>query len=173
MKSTGIAFLISIITLIVTGCTSAWEQFYTKYDDGNSLYIPAYSGVTQVYRVSGLAEAKSIQNNFKYTLGESSFCGSPGWAVDCSYESLQKYGQKIGADVIAYWVENVSSETRYSTRTTYTPSPSQTYVSGYSYGNQFYGNATTYGGGGYATSYTTPYQVYYGEFHALFLRGQR
>jgi len=165
---TSACLLISV--LFTSGCQSAWEKFYTTYDSGN---YSTYSGVTQVYRVSDVAEARRIQSNYMYILGESSFSGTPGWANDCSYDSLKKYGEKIGADVVVYYVENISSETRYRTSTTYTPAPSQTYVSGYSSGNQFYGNATTYGGGGYATSYTTPYNVYYGEFHAFFLRGRR
>ena len=164
-------FIVS--TLFTTGCQSAWEKFYTGYDYGNNSYVPAYTGVTQVYRVSSLAECKSIQNNYNYTLGESNFWCSPGWANDCSYESLQKYGEKTGADAVVYFVENVNSETHYRTTTTYTPAPSQTYISGYNSGNQFYGTATTYGGGGYATSRTTPYNVYSGEFHAVFLRGRR
>lgn len=165
---TSTCLLISV--LFTSGCQSAWEKFYYSYDSGN---YSTYSGVTQVYRVSDVTEARRIQSNYIYTLGESSFSGTPGWANDCSYESLQKYGEKIGADAVVYYIENISSETRYRTSTTYTPAPSQTYVSGYSSGNQFYGNATTYGGGGYATSYTTPYNVYYGEFHAFFLRGRR
>lgn len=169
-----ICLLVTIF--FTTGCQSGWEKFYTSYfiDSGNNLgNAPSYSGTTQVYRVSGAAEARVIQSNYRYTLGESSFCGTPGWANDCSYDSLQKYGEKIGADAIAYWVENISSQTNYYTSTTYVPAPSQTYISGYSSGNQFYGNATTYGGGGYSRSYTTPYQVYYGEFHALFFRGRK
>ena len=151
--------------LTMTGC-SPWSQFYTDTSQG---VTSAYSGTTKlIYSTDG----KELQDYYAKgytTIGVSAFWKNGNVTSD----DLQSLGESKGADIVVYWRSNEHSKTYLYADTHTTYQPSQTYVSGSTYGNQFSGSATTYGGSANSTTTITPVSVPSANYEAHFLRRGR
>lgn len=153
------------VACFATGC-SPWSQYYTDTSHG---VTSIYSGETKlVYSVGG----KELQDYYAKgytTIGISSFWKNGNVTSD----DLQSLGESKGADIVVYWRSNEHANTYLYAQTHTTQQPGQTYVSGSTYGNQFYGAATTYGGGSNSTTTITPVSVPSANYEAHFLRKGR
>jgi len=164
--------LIIVAGLLLSGCQAPnyWEQYYQGQD------IPAkytYSGRTLC--TAGNAEAckNLIRDCFLY-IGETNFRA----AGNVDLESLQKLGEKVGADVIVYAVDNEQTSQGARVVPIYHPGAvSTTYANGYgsaygTYGSataNYYGTATTYNSGTYSTA-VVPVTIVQRDYHAVFFR---
>ena len=156
---------IAVVLSIATGC-SPWSQFYNDTSHG---VTSAYSGsTTLIYSADG----KELQDYYAKgytTVGISSFWKNGNVTSD----DLQSLGESKGADVVVYWRSGEHTKTYLYAQTLTTQQPGQTYITGSSYGNQFSGTATTYGGSSSSTTTVTPVSVPSANYEAHFLRKGR
>ena len=161
----GMTALMAVVTSLATGC-SPWSQYYTDTSHG---VTSTYSGTTKlVYSADG----KELQDYYakEYTtVGISSFWKNGHITSD----DLQSLGESKGADIVVYWRSGEHTKTYLHADTETTYQPGQTYVSGSSYGNQFYGTATTYGGSSTSSTTVTPVAIFSANYEAHFLRKGR
>lgn len=165
------AFLF-LIGLFLSGCQTSnfWEQYYQGQE------VPAkytYSGKTVCSPGNAEACKNLIRDGF-LCFGESNFRASG----DVALEGLQKMGEKVGADVVVYAVDNERSTQGASIVPIYHPGAvSTTYANGFgsaygTYGSataNYYGTATTYNSGTYSSA-VVPTTIVQRDYHAVFFR---
>jgi hypothetical protein len=152
----------SLLAIVVTAC-SPWEQFYNDTSEG---VTAAYSGQSVlVYSPDGKALKEYFQKGYT-SIGVSSFYGG-GRVTD---DALQALAERKGADVVVYWMHNEQTRDVLVASTSTSYQPGQTYVTGTTVGNQFYGSATSYGGSTSSTTTVTPVTLRSANYEAYFLR---
>jgi formylmethanofuran dehydrogenase subunit D len=154
-----------LTALLATGC-SPWSQYYTDTSNG---VTSAYSGSTQLIYSADGRELQDYYAKGYTTVGISSFWKNGNVTSD----DLQSLGESKGADIVVYWRSGEHTKTYLYAQTHTHQQPGQTYITGSSYGNQFSGTATTYGGSSSSTTTVTPVSVPSANYEAHFLRKAR
>jgi hypothetical protein len=155
---------LGVLTLLLQGCTNAYQQFYTPTTaeiSPKTGYLP-YSGKTEIFGSNDmLRDANSIQQRGYGYLGVASFEGG-GRATEAQ---LREQATKVGADVVLNKITFEGSQTTTVPWITYNPGASSTTTSngvvnanatnnqgGSAYGTAVYsGTSTTTSPGTYST----------------------
>lgn len=181
-KIIGLAAIVAVTLVNLTGCVTAPNGFSTFYQDrlGASITnLPPYSGITKILTESAnpTNDVKELYRNGYILIGSSAFQGPPQ-----SQDAMMSQAKKIGADAVLYSCVYLGSQQTTVPWIQYNPGQSSTTSSsgtvnanawgsgGYAHGTgNYYGTSTTTSPGTFSTQ-IVPITVQRYQYQAGFFR---